>query len=232
MSFYQTLQQSTETERNHLLSAPLIQRALSGEITPALYQAFLTQAYHHVRFTVPLLMSCGSKLSAEQEWLRKAIAEYIDEEYGHEQWILSDIEHAGGDKRTAAASIPSPATELMVSYAFDSIERVSPLAFFGMVQVLEGTSVALATQAADKIKDSLQLPEKAFSYLYSHGSLDQDHIEFFAGLMNQIIDENDQKIIIHAAKMFYRLYGDIFRSLTVLNTVANPTPNDALAEAV
>ncbi len=31
--------------------------------------------------------------------------------------------------------------------------------------------------------------------------------------MEQITDPAEQQLIIHAAKRFYRLYGDIFRSL-------------------
>ena len=31
--------------------------------------------------------------------------------------------------------------------------------------------------------------------------------------MNQITDEADQQAILHGAKCFYRLYGDIFRGL-------------------
>ena len=31
--------------------------------------------------------------------------------------------------------------------------------------------------------------------------------------MNQVTDENDQAQIIHSAKAFFKLYGDIFRSL-------------------
>ncbi len=101
----------------------------------------------------------------------------------------------------------------MVAYAYDTINRVNPAGFFGMVQVLEGTSIALATQAAARIADSLQLPPKAFSYLNSHGSLDIKHVQFFEGLMEKISEPADQAAIIHGAKVFYRLYGDIFRSL-------------------
>ena len=36
-----------------------------------------------------------------------------------------------------------------------------------MVSVLEGTSIALATQAAGVLQDKLDLPAKAFSYLTS-----------------------------------------------------------------
>jgi len=47
----------------------------------------------------------------------------------------------------------------------------------------------------------------------SHGSLDISHVSFYESLMNQITDEKDQAMIIHAAKMFYKLYGDVFRDV-------------------
>ncbi len=112
------------------------------------------------------------------------------------------------------ASRPSVATELMISYAYDTIQRVNPVGFFGMVLVLEGTSVTTADLAAGAIKKALDLPERAFTYLRSHGALDQDHIQFFENLMNKISDVQDQDQIIHSASVFYRLYADIFRSLT------------------
>lgn len=214
MTFYQELLARTETERGHLLQSPIIARCFQGDITRDDYVAFLTQAYHHVKHTVPLLMATGARLGQDQEWLREAIAEYIEEELGHQEWILNDIAQCGYDAEAARHSRPHVSTELMVAYAWDTISRVNPLGFFGMVQVLEGTSISIASQAADSIRATLALPKQAFSYLYSHGALDQDHIVFFEGLMNRITDPEAQDQIIHSAKVFYKLYGDIFRGLT------------------
>lgn len=213
MSFYETLQARTAVERERLLSAPIIQDALSDRITLAQYLAFLTQAYHHVKHTVPLLMACGARLPASKEWLRAAIAEYISEETGHQEWILNDIAAAGGNADEVRSGQPHASTELMVAYAYDTVMRGNPVGFFGMVQVLEGTSVAVATRAADHISHTLKLPKQAFTYLYSHGDLDQEHIRFFAGPMDRIVEPEDQAAILHAAKMFYELYGNIFRSI-------------------
>ncbi|MCB1660978.1 MAG: iron-containing redox enzyme family protein [Pseudomonadales bacterium] len=214
MSFFQQLQKQTESARATLLSAPIIVKSLQGNISLDEYVAFLTQAYHHVKHTVSLLMAVGARLPQEKEWLREAVAEYIEEEIGHQEWILNDIECCGFDKEAARKSTPNVATELMVAYAYDMVNRVNPLGFFGMVQVLEGTSVAIAEQAADRIRSSLELPKEAFSYLYSHGSLDQQHLQFFENLMNRIGQPEEQRVIIHSAKVFYQLYGNIFRSLT------------------
>ena len=202
MSFFQQLQKQTESARATLLSAPIIVKSLQGNISLDEYVAFLTQAYHHVKHTVSLLMAVGARLPQEKEWLREAVAEYIEEEIGHQEWILNDIECCGFDKEAARKSTPNVATELMVAYAYDMVNRVNPLGFFGMVQVLEGTSVAIAEQAADRIRSSLELPKEAFSYLYSHGSLDQQHLQFFENLMNRIGQPEEQRVIIHSAKVF------------------------------
>lgn len=214
--FFNTLCEQTQNEQRYLLSAPAIQQALQGEITIERYRAFLTQAYHHVKHTTPLLMRCGSKLSFRDEWLRKAVIEYINEEYGHERWILNDIKAAGGDVEVAQSSEPDTSTQAMVSLVYQAIDNDHPAAFFGMAHVLEGTSVKLATQAAGKIKDALQLPDSAFSYLLSHGDLDQEHVQFFEQLMNQVTDEKAQQVIVRTAKHVYRLYGDMFRALPEL----------------
>ena len=116
---------------------------------------------------------------------REAIGEYIEEEMGHQEWVLNDISALGGDKEAIRVSRPNIETEVMVSYAWDTIHRLNPIGFFGMVFVLEGTSIALATQAAESIKKKNNLGNEAFSYLNSHGSLDIEHVAFFENLMNK-----------------------------------------------
>jgi len=214
MTFFDQLQIATQDERQQLLDVPLIKRALNGTISLNEYHAFLQEAFHHVKHTVPLMMVAGSRLPEQKEWLREALAEYIEEEIGHQEWILNDIAACGFDKETSRSSTPSIATELMVSYAYDTIHRLNPVGFFGMVQVLEGTSISVADKAANSIRQALNLPEKAFSYLYSHGALDIEHMQFFENLMNKIDDPEDQAQIIHCAKVFYKLYADIFRHIT------------------
>ena len=148
MPYFEVLTQQTAAARSDLFAVPVIEDALAGRITRAQYLAFLAEAYHHVRHTVPLLMACGSRLPESKSWMRTAIVEYIAEEAGHEEWILNDIAAAGGDPRLARDGSPSPATELMVAYVYDTIARRNPLGFFGMVHVLEGTSTAPAPRCS------------------------------------------------------------------------------------
>ena len=213
MDFYERLVSQTEADQAKLRSAPIITAALSGNVTRSLYLEFLCQAFHHVRHTVPLLMACGSRLPANMEFLRESVTHYIEEEIGHDEWILNDIRAIGGDADAVRQSAPAIETEVMVAYAYDLIFRQNPVGFFGMVFVLEGTSVELATRVAQSLGQHLNLPPSAFSYLSSHGSLDKQHIQDFRQLVNRLEKTEDQAAVIHAAKVFFRLYGDVIRSI-------------------
>ncbi|MCG6234163.1 TenA family transcriptional regulator [Vibrio furnissii] len=216
--FFQTLKQQTQAAQQTLLQAPIFAQCARGDIDRATYVAFLTQAFHHVKHTVPLLMACGGRLPEKYEWLRQAVGEYIDEESGHHEWILNDIIACGADADLVRANqaqgrVGAP-IELMVAYLYHQIDRVNPIALFGMVWVLEGTSVGVGGEVTALVKQTLNLPEKAMSYLTSHSVLDQDHIQLFERLMNQITDPVDQQAIIDSANMVFRLYGEMLRELT------------------
>jgi thiaminase len=213
MTFYQELIQKSETERQLVLQQPVITECLQGQITLETYTEFLTQAYHHVKHTVPLLMACGARLPERLEWLRQAVAEYIEEESGHQEWILNDLLACGSNAELVRHGKPSSATDVMVAYAWDVVLRRNPVGFFGMVLVLEGTSVTLASVAADAIQNSLELPDEAFSYLRSHGTLDREHIGFYEELMNKLQEPADCEAVLDTARVMYRLYSEVFRGL-------------------
>lgn len=215
MTFYQKLQQATTAERNSLLSAPIIGAAMSGQVNRQQYIAFLSRAFHHVKHTVPLLMACGARLPDSQEWVRSAVAHYIEEEIGHHEWILNDIAAAGGDAEAVRHSQPDFDTDVMVAYAYDTVMRRNPVGLFGMVYVLEGTSVSLASNAAGTLAQALDLPASAFSYLSSHGALDIEHMGHFEKLVNKLDNPHDLRAIEDCAKVFFRLYGNVFRSIPV-----------------
>lgn len=217
--FFEQLQQHTKDAQQTMRNAPVFTACAKGEMSLDAYTCFLTQAYHHVKHTVPLLMACGSRLPEHYEWLRQAIGEYIEEEKGHHEWILNDIQTCGGNTDDVRANTHQGKVgadiELMVAYLYHQIDRRNPMAFFGMVWVLEGTSVSEGGQVATAIQTTLTLPDSAMSYLKSHSELDKEHIKMFEGLMNQITDPDDQQAIIDGANMVYQLYGQMLHNLPI-----------------
>jgi pyrroloquinoline quinone (PQQ) biosynthesis protein C len=210
MPFFDELYVRTAEARGELYAA--IRDCLAGRVTRKRYAAFLREAFHHVKHTVPLLEACAGRLGEDRSALRVALAHYVAEERGHEQWILDDLTACGEDADAARRSEPSAATRRMVEYVYDYIERFNPAGFLGMVHVLEGTSSALATRAAQTLAGALALPPEALTYLASHGSLDQEHVRFFEDLVNTL-PRSDQEAVVEVAQNVYRLYADLFRGL-------------------
>jgi len=213
MTFFERLEKTTARERAELAESAIVVDALAGNVTHAQYIEFLSRAFHHVKHTPSLLMACGARLADDREWLRAEVAEYAQEEIGHHEWILNDIAAAGGDAEAVRTSAPELNTELLVAYAYDTIMRRNPVGLFGMVYVLEGTSIRLATEVAQAVQNALHLPSNAFSYLMSHGALDIEHMGHFERLMNRLDREDDRAAVEHCAKVCFRLYTNVLTGI-------------------
>jgi len=211
MTLYENLLAETRDARSDFIAIPLIGRAVKGDAPLPLYIAFLQEAYHHVRHTCPLLALAAAK--TPDPTYRDALLSYIEEERGHDEWVLSDIAALGGDADRTRRMPPGRACQIMVGYAYYAIEWISPYAMLGMVHVLEGMSAQLAGHAAEALRRQFGASDgKGFVYLTSHGALDQEHTAFFHELVDSLPAEAAAPII-DAAGMMYQLYGDIFREL-------------------
>ena len=212
MTFFERLIAETQEAQQQLAAVPQIRDGLQGRISLETYVAYLGEAYHHVKHTVPLMQAAKAGLDDRRQFFRDALDDYIAEETGHEEWILNDIRRCGGDPALVRHGVPRPATQAMTDYAYSQVGR-NPMGFFGMVLVLEGTSVQLATQGAQAVASSLGLGPECFSYLSSHGALDQEHMLFFQGLMNQVNDPADQAAIIETAQGIFERFAELFRAI-------------------
>lgn len=215
MRFYRELIDATAGEREGFMAIPVIAHACAHGVSRAAYVDYLSQAYHHVRHTCPLLALAASRCGPEDARYREALFDYIAEERGHEAWILEDIAALGGDAEAVRVGVPRLPCELMVAYAHYAIAFVSPYAMLGMVHVLEGMSVALAQRAATSIAARVGLGAGGggFRYLSSHGGLDVQHVAFFQELVDGIERPEARQAILATARVIYRLYGDIFREV-------------------
>ena len=159
-------------------------------------------------------MATQSRLTEETEWLTDVIGAFTEQMVSNEELILNDIAVCGGDVEQVRHSRAHITTELMVSYAYDTVNRINPLGILGMHHVLEGAVFSLAHRSADNIGNTSLVPKDALTYLYTYGSLLQDNADVFIGVMNRIDRSEDRNQIIRSAQIFYKLYADIFLSLS------------------
>ena len=61
MSAFQQLFQQTASARQSFIELPLIQDVLRNGASKGLYLEFLGQAYHHVKYTAPLMALAAAR---------------------------------------------------------------------------------------------------------------------------------------------------------------------------
>lgn len=211
MTPYQMLLAETATARSAFLAVPLLQRALREGVSREIYLAYLEQAYHHVRQGVPLLALGAAR--AREEALRYGLYEYVEEEKGHEHWILEDIDALGGDLAQVVAGQGNIPCRAMIGYVHYAVEHISPWSVLGLSHVLENTAVSIAGAAASKILSSVGGDGRGFKYLTTHGAVDTKHVVFFEKLVGHVVSESDLHALIDTAVVVYRLFGDMFAEI-------------------
>lgn len=215
MSLFDRLVQQTASSRQEFIEIPVIREVLREGASRELYLDFLGQAYHHVKCTAPLMGAAASRCGSDDRKYQSALFEYLDEERGHEEWILEDIRALGGDPQSVRHGFPRFPCKIMVGHAFYLVERVSPYALLGMIHVLEGMAVALATHAVQAIRKTIPAAsDNGFKYLTTHSDLDVEHTKFFERLINEL-DARYLPVVTEAAADFYILYGNMFRDIDI-----------------
>ncbi len=209
------LLEQTDEARHGLLATPIIQGCLRGEVSLPSYLAFLSEAFHHVRHTVPLLQACKAALPPRASpGCAGRSTSTSKRKPATTSGSSTTSARAARDAEAVRAGLRAPATEVMVAYAYDTIARATRSASSAWCMCSKGPACRSRCWRPTGSSRRSALPDAAFSYLRSHGTLDREHIAHFAALMDR--HRGARRSGRHrsiGARMFYRLYGDVFRSL-------------------
>jgi hypothetical protein len=125
MSFFIALIENSDASRRALEAEPRVHGMIHHGLTLAEYRAFLHDLYHIVWHFCPVMAVAAARCGDEFRGVRYALYERIEEERGHEAWVLEDIGAMGGDV-SAAAAPPSAPVEAMIAFNYYAAERVHP----------------------------------------------------------------------------------------------------------
>jgi pyrroloquinoline quinone (PQQ) biosynthesis protein C len=145
--------------------------------------------------------------------VRYDLYERIEEEKGHEAWVLEDIEAIGGDVRAVRHTLPSPPAQAMIAFNYYACERIHPCAVLGMLYTLEVISSVYGGRVSEAIARSLgrDVAKGGFRFLSSHAALDVDHMAKLNRLVKSIDDVDAQKAIVNATQVNFHQFGQLFR---------------------
>ncbi len=212
MSFFITLVESSDASRRAIEAAPRVQAMIHRGLPLAEYRAFLHDLYHVVWHFCPVMAAAASRMDERLRAVRYEIYERIEEEKGHESWVLEDIEAIGGDVRRAIEGAPSAPVQAMIGYNYYAAERVHPCSVLGMLYVLEVVASVYGGRVADSIARALgrDVGAGGFRFLSSHATMDVDHMAKLNRLLKTIDDAAAQEAILRSAAVNFHQFGQLF----------------------
>lgn len=197
----------TDRHRHKMEALPQLQAMLGGTYSKAAYVEFLVQLYPIVSNFCPLMAAAAGRCADRHTTLRQFLYQHIEHEKGHEAMVINDLEALGCQYSDLPNIHSGPAARAMLAYNYHVIDRVDPHYVIGMVYVLELMSAGYASKVAQSISRAIDQPiTRGFSFLDSHGTLDDDHIANVSELI-QSLESKDlvEKIVDSVDMNFYLL---------------------------
>jgi pyrroloquinoline quinone (PQQ) biosynthesis protein C len=203
MSFFITLVEDSDAGRRALEDEPRVHAMIHHGLKLEEYRAFLHDLYHIVWHFCPVMAGAVARCGDEFRDVRYALYERIEEEKGHESWVLEDIEAMGGDVAAARANPPSAPVQAMIAFNYHGAERVHPCSVLGMLYMLEVVSSVYGGRVSDSIARALgrDVSGGGFRFLTSHATMDVDHMASLNKLVKTIADPGAQRSIINATRV-------------------------------
>lgn len=101
------------------------------------------------------MATAASRLGDDFKHVRYDLYERIEEEQGHEDWVLEDIQAVGGDVEAARTTPPSAPVQAMIAFNYYSAERRHPCSVMGMLYMLEVVASVYGGRVSDSIAKAI-----------------------------------------------------------------------------
>ena len=144
-----------------------------------LFPEYLFRLYCAVRAIVPLMEAARLRATAMAGSCPVAarlvpyLTQHIEEETGHDEWLLEDMEVLGLSRAGVLARPPSRSVAALIGSQYYWVFHAHPVALLGYVAVVEGTPVKAET--LDYLASDVGIPREALRTLYAHAELDIGH---------------------------------------------------------
>jgi len=174
-----------------LVSEPYLdasRRFLNHPRIASLYPEYLITLYAIVRASVPVMEAAldRARSMADTDPVADGLGVYlqrhIEEERGHDQWLLEDLKGLGVSSSAVLGRVPSATVAALVGTQYYWILHFHPVALLGYLAVAEGYPAA-PSQIEDLIERT-GYPRPSFRMLAEHAELDPHHRDE----LDQLID--------------------------------------------
>lgn len=214
MKFFLALVTQTDEARRAFENHPVVMDAVAQGLSLERYQQFLLELYHLVWHFNTVSAAATSRLSDSHRQVRYFLYQHMQEEKGHEDWVLNDLAALSVSRDTALAYAPSPHTLALTGYNYWAADRKHPCSVLGMLYVLEVIASVYGGPLANAQKERLLLQgELGVSFINSHATLDAEHMRELREIANTLDDAEAQAGIVESALVNFHHFTRIVEAL-------------------
>ena len=214
LSFFAELVTRTDEDRRAFETNPVVVDAVARGMPVERYRALLLELYHVVWHFNPVCAAAASRMGDEHMAVRHFLYEHMQEESGHEVWVMNDLEAIGVAPDAVRQHVPAAHTLALNGYNYWAADRRHPCSALGMLYALEVIASVYGGPFAAAIRESLLLEgERGVSFIGSHASLDAQHMADLRRLMNQIDSADTLAAVVESVRVNFHHFTRIIEAI-------------------
>ena len=183
-----------------------------------LYPEYLIATHGVIRASIPLMERALERAQAvaaddpAAAGLAAYLEHHVDEERGHDDWLLEDLEVLGRTPEAVLSRVPSASVAALVGAQYYWIEHYHPVALLGYIGLLEGYPPAIGDVDALMARSGYE--REAFRTLIRHSELDPLHAADFDEAVDRLPLTPGQSAVVglsglHSVTAFTRVIQDV-----------------------
>lgn len=207
--FLGLVSQTDEARRRFETSSNVLEIVANGLTLPR-YQRLLLELYHVVWHFNPTCAAAAARLSDDHRHVRYFLYDHMNEEKGHEEWVLNDLQATGLTPIGARGYRPTHVMLALNGYNYWCADRRHPCSVLGMIYALEVVASVYGGPLTTAISDSLMLEGgRGISFISSHATMDAEHLAELRVVLNGVDDDAAQAAIVESTEFNFEQFGRV-----------------------
>jgi pyrroloquinoline quinone (PQQ) biosynthesis protein C len=214
LPFFADLVTSTDEARREFETNSKVLDIVANGLPLQRYRNLLLELYHVVWHFNPVCAAAASRVSDAQKQVRYFLYDHMNEEKGHEEWVMNDLAAMGVKAEQVLAYKPTEFMLALNGYNYWAADRRHPCSVLGMLYALEVVASVYGGQMTTAISESLLLQgDRGISFISSHATLDAEHMIDLRLILNTLEDEAAKSAVIESTVFNFHQFGRVLEAI-------------------
>ena len=214
LPFFADLVTRTDEARRDFETHPVVLAAVADGMSVERYRKLLLELYHVVWHFNPVCAAAASRIPDSHRQVRYFLYEHMQEESGHEDWVMNDLEAVGVGAAATRSHAPMPHTLALNGFNYWAADRRNPCSVLGMMYTLEVIASVYGGPFSSAVRESLLLDgDRGISFISSHATMDAEHMVHLRIVLNTVKDDATRDAVTESALLNFHHFTRMFEAV-------------------